>query len=222
MGLSTGKKKKNRGRPVRKPLHETLPQVHKTIDLPEGEKFCPLSGRALKGMGEETSKQLDIEPTKTKVIVTHRLKYSCDCARCKAAAGTPIMPTVPVELQPIPKAIAAPGVLAYIALSKYADALPLARQEQIFKRYDIHLNRATIASWMIALGKLVMPLINLAGDPLIKCLIIQADETRIQVRKRTGKRPTAENYMWVLLGEGRIIGYITPKEDDEGVWGVDQ
>ncbi len=153
-------------------------------------------------MGEETSKQLDIEPTRAKVIVTHRLKYSCDCTACKTAAGTPTMRTAPVELQPIPKAIGAPGLLAYIAVSKYADALPLARQEQMFKRYDIHLSRATMASWMIALGKLVMPLINLARDELLKCLVIQADETRIQVHKGTGKRPTADNYMWVFLGEG--------------------
>jgi hypothetical protein len=98
--------------------------------------------------------------------------------------------------------MAAPGLLAYITVSKYVDALPLARQESIFKRYDIDLVRSTMASWMIALGKLVTPLMSLVKEELIKGPVIQADETRIQVHKGTGKKATAENYMWVFLRNG--------------------
>ena len=199
---TTSRKKKNRGKPVRKPLPDRLPQIHKTIDLPEEEKFCPLSGEALKPMGEEVSKQLDIEPTKATVIVTHRLKYACVCNACKEGHSKPTMKTAVVEPQPIPKSMAAPGLLAYIAVSKYVDALPLARQEGIFKRYNIDILRGTMASWMIALGKLVLPLINLTREELIKGPIVQADETRIQVHKGTGKKPTAESYMWVFMREG--------------------
>lgn len=195
-------RKKNRGRPVRKPLPDSLPQVHKTIDLLESDKICPKSGETMKPIGEEVSKQLDIEPTKAFVIVTHRLKYGCDCAACKEGLEAPTMKTAPVEPQPIPKSMAAPGLLAYIATSKYADALPLARQEGIFKRYGIDLVRATMASWMIALGVLIMPLINLIRDELIKDGVIQADETRIQIHKGTGKKATAENYMWAFSRDG--------------------
>ena len=120
---TTSRKKKNRGKPVRKPLPDRLPQIHKTIDIPEEEKFCPLSGEALKPMGEEVSKQLDIEPTKATVIVTHRLKYACVCNACKEGHSKPTMKTAVVEPQPIPKSMAAPGLLAYIAVSKYVDAL---------------------------------------------------------------------------------------------------
>jgi transposase len=98
--------------------------------------------------------------------------------------------------------MAAPGLLAYIAVSKYADALPLARQEGIFKRYGIDLVRSTMASWIIALGVVVMPLINLIRDELLKGKVIQADETRIQVRNGTGKKATAESYMWAFTRDG--------------------
>jgi transposase len=193
---------KKRGRPVRKPLPDSLPQVHKTIDLPEADKICPRSGQAMKQIGEEVSKQLDIEPTKAFVIVTHRLKYGCDCAACKEGLDAPTMKTAPVEPQPIPKSMAAPGLLAYIATSKYADALPLARQEGIFKRYGIDLVRATMASWMISLGALLTPLIDLIRKELIREGVVQADETRIQVHKGTGKKATAENYMWAFSRAG--------------------
>ena len=197
-----GKKKKKHGKPVRKPLPDHLPQVHKTIDLAEADKICPKSGVALKQMGEEVSKQLDIEPTKAFVIVTHRLKYGCDCAACKEGLDAPTMKTAPVEAQPIPKSMASPGLLAYIATSKYADALPLARQEGIFKRYGIDLVRSTMASWMITLGTIVTPLINLIREELLKGLVIQADETRIQIHKGTGKESTAESYMWAFMRDG--------------------
>ena len=195
-------KKKNRGKPKRKPLPDHLPQIHRTVDLAEADKVCDKSGTPLKLIGEEVSKKLDIEPMKINVIVTHRLKYGCDCDACQAGTEALTIKTAALEPQAIPKSMAAPGLLAYIAVSKYADALPLARQEGIFKRYGIELVRSTMASWIIALGALVIPLINLIRDELVKGKVVQADETRIQVHKGTGKAATAENYMWAFTGSG--------------------
>jgi transposase len=202
-GKKKPRKERKRGRPVRKPLPAHLPRHHKTIDLPDEDKVCPKSGRPLKVIGEETSETLDIDPMKATVIVTHRLKYGgCDCEACTSGEAAPVIRTAPVEKQPIPKAMAAAGLLAYIVVSKYADALPLARQEGIFKRYGIDLVRSTMASWVIALGVLVTPLINLIREELLKGRVIQADETRIQVRNGTGKKATAESYMWAFTRDG--------------------
>lgn len=194
-------KKKKRGRPVRKPLPESLPREEKIVDLAEEDKVCPKSGVALKRIGEEQSEQLDIEPMKAKVIVTTRLKYACDCEACKSGIEAPTIITAPVDPQPIPKSMAAPGLLAHIAVAKFSDALPLARQETIFSRHGIDIHRSSMASWMIRLGEMVMPLINLTRDELLRLNLLQADETRIQVHKGTGKKPSAQSYMWVFLGE---------------------
>ncbi|MEM7083728.1 MAG: SDR family oxidoreductase, partial [Pseudomonadota bacterium] len=45
--------------------------------------------------------------------------------------------------------------------SKYADGLPLYRQEQRLKRIGVELPRSTLASWMVKAGYLVQPIINL-------------------------------------------------------------
>lgn len=198
---SNDKPKRNRGKPKRRPLPSDLPRTIKVIDLPECEKVCPKSGAPLKKIGDEVSEQLDVKPAELSVIETRRAKYACDCFECKGNEA----PTIKVALQepqPIPKSKAAPGLLAYVAVSKYADALPLARQEGIFRRYGIDLVRQTMASWMIALGELLIPLMNLIREELIKAKVIQADETRIQIHKGTGKAATAENYMWAFMANG--------------------
>ena len=78
------------------------------------------------------------------------------------------MKTAPLPPQPIPKSIASPGTLAQIAVSKYQDALPLYRQQTIFKRLGVELPRATLAQGMIRLGVLVQPFINLLRDQLLE------------------------------------------------------
>ena len=196
------KKPRNRGRPVRKPLPDHLPQEHITVDIPEDEKVCPHSGASLTQIGEEVSKQLDIEPMKAKVIVTHRFKYICECDYCKDGVDAPSAKTAEMPPQPLPKSMATPGLLAYIALSKYSDAIPLARLEKIFLRHGITMMRSTMASWIIKLALLLTPLMNLIREELVAGRVIQADETRIQVRNGTGKKATAESYMWAFSRDG--------------------
>lgn len=198
--------KKNRGRPIRKPLPDNLPVEERVIDLPESEKKCP-HGVLRKLIGAEILEQLGIKPMQFFRIITKRLKYAaCDCEQCLAAAESPsedqpvaMVVTAAAEPQPIPKSFASPGLLANIVVNKYTDALPLYRQEGIFKRYGIDLPRATQAGWMISCGKLVMPLINLAKEKLLLAPIVYADETRNQILKGTGKAATTQSYTWVFM-----------------------
>jgi transposase len=197
------KKPKKRGKPKRRPLPKDLPRSRKVIDLPEQEKVCPKSGLPLKVIGEEVSEQLDIEPARLSVVETARLKYGCDCPACTTGLETPTLKTAPVEPQPLPKSMAAPGLLAYIVTGKYADALPLHRQEDIFRRHGIDLKRSTMSQWVIGLGALVRPLINLAKEELLSLPVIQGDETHYQILSGTGKAATSESYVWVFINGTR-------------------
>ncbi|MBC7531132.1 MAG: transposase [Oligoflexus sp.] len=100
-----------------------------------------------------------------------------------------------LPLRPIPKSIASPGLLAYCAVSKYQDALPLYRQEQIFQRIGADLTLATIASWMIRTGQFLTPLLNLLQERILSGKILHMDETHVQVLKGTGKRTQTKHYM---------------------------
>ena len=129
------------------PLPDYLPRVRIEHDLPEAEKTCAC-GCGLTRIGEDTSEQLDIVPAQVRVLQHVRLKYAC-----KACEET--IKTAPVPAHPIPKSNASPGLLAHVAVAKYQDALPLARQERILQRAGVELPRATLAGWMIKLGALL-------------------------------------------------------------------
>ena len=77
-----------------------------------------------------------------------RPKYACPACH----AGVHVAPP---PLQPIPKSLASPALLAHVAVSKYVDALPLHRQETMLARIGVDLPRATLAHWMVRAGELV-------------------------------------------------------------------
>ena len=106
----------------------------------------------------------------------------------------------PLPVQPIPKSLAAPGLCAWIATAKYEDGLPLYRQETILARYGLTISRATLASWMIRLGELIVPLINLVEEVQLGYDVLQMDETTVQVLKEDGRAAQSESRMWVRRG----------------------
>jgi transposase len=57
-------------------------------------------------------------------------------------------PIVIAELpeRPIPRSVAGPGLIAHVITQKFADHLPLNRQQEIFKRHGVHLPRSTLAN----------------------------------------------------------------------------
>lgn len=174
----------------RKALPADLPRVEVIHDVPEADKICPHDGTTLNCIGEDTCEQLDIVPATIQVIRHVRKKYACPC--CERHVITADLPH-----QPIPKGIASPGTLAFVAVSKYADALPLYRQQIIFERLGHALPRATLCNWMLDCGSLAQPLINLLQDRLLAGSLIEMDETPVQVLNEAGKVAQSKSYMWV-------------------------
>ena len=168
-----------------------LPREDIIYDLSDAEKICPHDGSALKSIGEETHEQLDIVPAKINVIRHIRKKYACPC--CKEYLVTASKPKQAIE-----KSIAAPGLLAYISVNKYCDALPLYRQVEIFKRIGIELDRSSLANWMVKCGHLIQPLINCIQDKLLEQPVLHMDETPVQVLNEPDKTAQSKSYMWVL------------------------
>ena len=101
---------------------------------------------------------------------------------------------------PLGKCIATPSLLACLITSKYADGLPLYRQEQMFQRLGHEVSRTSMAHWIIRLNDVFQPLINLMRETQNGSDYLQADETRIQVLKEDGKSVHSDKWMWVTRG----------------------
>lgn len=84
---------------------------------------CPTDGTALERIGEESCEQVEFIPAQLRVLRHVRPKYACP--QCRTGVHTKPMPP-----QPIPKSLASPALLAHVAISKYADGLPLYRQDR--------------------------------------------------------------------------------------------
>ena len=103
-------------------------------------------------------------------------------------------------VHPLGKCIASTSLLAHIITAKYADGLPLYRQEQMLKRLGHEVSRTCMAHWIIRLEEVFRPLINLIREVQNSGDYLQADETRIQVLKEDGKTAQADKWMWVTRG----------------------
>ncbi len=176
----------------RKPLPDNLVRVDVVHTLSDDKRVCEHDGQPLNEIGEVISEQLDIIPAKIQVIRHIRKKYACDCGKC--------IKTAPIPKQPIPKSLASPGLLAHITVSKYQDALPLYRQEQILQRIGVDIPRATLSNWMIQTGNLIQPVINLLRDRLLTYDILHMDETTVQVLDEPNKKAQSKSYLWVQRG----------------------
>jgi len=186
------KSHKRKARGKREKFSDDLPKVRVEHDLSPEEKICPHHNTEMKRIGEEVSEQLDVIPATVQVIQNIRFKYACPCCDESPIKISPLPP------QPIPKSNASPGLLAYIATSKYMDHLPLYRQEKIFSRFGADIDRTTMARWMIKLSELCRPLLNLMLEDLLAGDILHCDETTLQVLKEPGRKADTKSYMWVL------------------------
>ncbi|WYH52411.1 IS66 family transposase [Teredinibacter turnerae] len=168
-----------------------------------------LKSSSKKNIGSDDHEQLDIVPATINVIRHKRLKYACPC--CEGHIVTAKKPKLPIE-----KSIASPGLLAFIAVQKYGDALPLYRQSEMFKRIGIDLDRTNMANWMVTCGELVQPLINLLIEHLHKQTYLHLDETPLQVLDEPGKAAQSKSYMWVMAHDGEQPACIFHYADSRG------
>ncbi|CAO4835734.1 MAG: hypothetical protein FADNKDHG_01590 [Holosporales bacterium] len=178
-------------KPGRRPIPEDYLRVEIIHDLSADEKICSC-GCTLTQFGEEISEQLDVIPARIYVKRHRRLKYACkNCQENVKIA--------PVQNQAIAKCLAAPELLAYTAVLKYDDHLPLYRQSEVWDRLGVDISRSTLSSWILKIGDAVTPLIQEMQKHIVDSNYVMADETTVQVLRTFEKSNTTKSYMWVYM-----------------------
>ena len=175
-----------RHRPKRQILPAHLPRIEHRHEL--DSCACGHCGHALTVIGEAISEQLDLIPAQFFVHRHIRPQYAC--RHCDTVTAVPMPPQV------IDKGLPAPGLLAHILVSKYADHQPLYRQAVIYARQGVFIPRSTQAGWVGASEVLLEPLVERLRVHMLAETYLQADETRLPVlAPGTGK--TRTGYLWV-------------------------
>lgn len=180
-------KKKSGGRQA---LPRHLKRERIVRDLADEEKHCGQCAQDLRYIGEETCERYEYVPASLTVIEEACLKYACACT--VRTAGKPP--------QPIEKSIAGASLLAQVIVSKWADHLPLHRQEQIFARHGVPISRKSMCGWMAQCAALLSPLYVAAKKVLFESKVIGTDDTSVKVLDR--KLPFARRgRIWPYYGD---------------------
>lgn len=182
---SQASSKPARKRAGRQALPPELPRIEHRHE--PASCACGQCGAHLVKLGEDVSEQLDVEPARFFVHRHIRPQYACRA--CESVTAAPVPPAV------IDGGLAAPGLLAWVAASKYLDHLPLYRIEQIAARQGVPLARSTLAQWIGRIGVALQPLADRLGELLRQRSCLHADETPVrQLDPGSGK--TRQSYLW--------------------------
>jgi transposase len=82
----------------------------------------------------------------------------------------------------------ATNLLAQVLISKYADHLPLYRQQQIYARAGVDLPRSTLADWVGRCGLELTPLVSRLRELLHQENVLHGDESRYPCWRRVRRR----------------------------------
>ncbi len=196
-------------------LPDHLPRIEQVIE--PAHMACPcgctdmvkppfhgLQANHYRATGEDRSERLDIIPARFQVIVLVRPKYAC--RRCD---GGVLQAAAPARL--IEGGLPTEGTLAHIAVSKYADHLPLYRQSQIYARGGVDLDRSTLATWCGKVSFHLAPVVDQMLAHLKQSTRLFMDETRAPVLD-PGAGKTKTGYLWALTRDDRAgVAAILPQ-----------
>ena len=138
-------------------------------------------------IGEDIAEKLHYEPGVFSVERHVRGKWAC--AKCEKLVQAPVAPHV------IDKGIPTTGLLAHVLVAKFADHLPLYRQESIFARAGFAIPRSTLAQWVGSCGVQLQPLVDAMRAELLRHRVLHADETPVAMLD-PGAGKTHRAYLW--------------------------
>ena len=164
--------------------------------LPPEELVCDCCGGELRSIGsDETTERYDYRPSSLVIVEHVRPRYRCPTCQY----GTISAPLPPA---PISRGLAEPGLLAYVAASKYGDHLPLNRLRGILLREGVDFPRSTLCDWVQATGDLLKGIAEEVRRNVLSRDVVGMDETGIRIvfDPKDKENGTRNGKIWVYRG----------------------
>ena len=173
-----------------------LPIVEQTFELDAADTTCPSCGGALTPMkGQfETSEMIDVVEVSYRVVRVQQQKYACKCGGC-------------IETAPGPERAIVGGRYSLdfaikVAIDKYLDHIPLARQERILRRHGLVVTTQTLWDQLQALGRRLESASRALLARLLAEPVIGLDQTSWLRLDGKGDTPWQ---MWCLTSPGVVV-----------------
>ncbi len=163
-------------------------------------------------IGEERTFEVDVVPPKLFKREIVRPKYRHRLDRNRA----PLLAPAPARV--VPGGFASAGLIAWALTAKYADHLPLYRQEKMLGRWGAPISRQNLCDWVGAATALLEPLVKRMKQDLLQGGYVQVDETPIRCNDpdlKDGR--TTTGWLWALSrpGGGVVFEWRLSRRHDE-------
>lgn len=177
----------------------SLPLVDVVCELAPTDCRCSECGGEMgemEGLCEE-SEEVDVVERSFRILRIKRKKYRCSC-------GSSIR-TAPGPAKLIPGGRYSVGFAAAVAIAKYADHAPLARQVRQMEREGLTVTTQTLWDQLFALGTHLGPSYEALRAVVLNSDVIGADETTWQLMDESGSRRW---WAWSISSEHAVYHHI--------------
>jgi len=173
-----------------------LPCEERIHELPEEQRVCPDTGLRLVPVGEKVFEEIDFQRAKLTLIRHRRVVYGLPPAEAEERQAVPV--TAPMPPRPLENCTASATLLAWLLVQKYANHLPLYRQEEIFSRDGLRLPRQTLCDWVLAAAEALQPIADCLMTRIRAGPVMQLDDTPVMCQGGRGESHF-QAYLWTLV-----------------------
>ncbi len=171
-------------------------------------------------IGFEESGRLCWQRGGLRCLVIARVKYQTIDARGESA-----IETTPMPAEAFPRSMAAPSLMAHIAVAKHCDGLPYARQEGILSRNGFTVDRSVMCRWGeelgATLGETIVEAMRRDAMRTAFCVATDATGVRIQPERQPDsnrRQPCRRGHFFVQIADrDHILFTYAARETSEAV-----
>lgn len=168
------------------PKLEVIERVH--VQCSE-DKCGVCGGETSEWTGQfEESEEIDIIERRFVVTKHKRQKYRCSCGSC--------IQTAPGPVKLFDGARYSVGFAVHVAMSKYADHMPLERQVKAMGRDGLTIDSQTLWDQIEALARLLQPAHDALAAYVLSQPVLGADETHWRLMGEKGKKEGGAGKQW--------------------------
>jgi transposase len=164
--------------------------------VPEDQRVDSVTGKTLVQIGEKVFEELDYTRAQL-VVIRHRQPiYGLPPEEAEHRKVAPVIADLPPR--PLENCAASATLLAWLLVQKYANHLPLYRQEEIFARDGLRLSRQTLCDWVLGAAEALRPIADCLMARVRAGPVMQLDDTPVKCQGGRGEK-NFQAYLWTFV-----------------------
>ena len=191
----TRTRRQRTGKPCK--IDTTGLQVEEIVrEVPPEKRVCPKTGQAMVKIGEKVFDEIDYQRARLGVRRYRQAVYGLPPEAAKERKAPLLLAEMPPR--PLENCVASSMLLAWLLVQKFANHLPLYRQEAIFGRDGLRLPRQTLCDWVLAAAGALRPIADCLMGKIRTGPVMQLDDTPVMCQGGKGQ-PNFQAYLWTFV-----------------------